>query len=162
MVIKKAINKIRIFFIKIKYKLYYGKLCKIKNNTVFRKRFEINISNSNSKISIGSGCFFNNDCSLNCRKNIIIGDNCIFGENVKIYDHNHQFNDKFKLIKKQSYSCKSVIIGDNCWIGSNVVILEGTSIGEGCIIGAGTILQGEIPKQTIVTSNRELKLKARK
>ena len=37
---------------------------------------------------IGNHVFFNNDCSINCKDEIIIGNNCILGENVRIYDQN--------------------------------------------------------------------------
>ena len=51
-----------------------------------------------------------------------------------------------------------VEIGDNCWICSNVTILKGTRIGKNCVIGAGTVLSGNIPDNSIVKSNRSLKV----
>lgn len=155
-ILKKIGIKLNIFIIKFKYHLFYGNSFIMKKNSVFRKRFEINIHDSECRIIIGSGCFFNNDCSLNCRKSIEIDNNCIFGENVKIYDHNHGFKEIDILIKKQEYTSKGIVIGDNCWIGSNVVILAGTTVGSGSIIGAGTVVYDEIPVNTIVTSNRTL------
>lgn len=101
---------------------------------------------SNAKIFVGKNCFFNNDCSIAANEMICIGDNNLFGENVKIYDHNHKF-DKDSLIKSQGYSNSSVTIGDNCWIGSNVVILKGTIIENNCVIGAGCIVSGIIPEK---------------
>ena len=41
-------------------------------------------------------------------------------------------------------------IGDNVWIGTNVTILPGTQIGEGVIIGAGSVLHGKIPAFAIM------------
>ena len=54
---------------------------------------------------------------------------------------------------------KPITIEDNCWIGANATILRGTHIGEGCVIGAGTVVKGEIPPHSIVTSNREMVIK---
>ena len=51
-----------------------------------------------------------------------------------------------------------VEIGDNCWICSNVTILKGTRIGKNCVIGAETVLSGNIPDNSIVKSNRSLKV----
>ena len=77
----------------------------------------------------------------------------MFGENVKIYDHNHRFNILNKTVKEQGYTKDSISIGNNCWIGSNVVILKGTKIGNNCVIGAGITLSGNIPDGTIVKQN---------
>jgi protein CpsH len=150
------------FLIKImEYKISYGNRFQIGNNLAFRKRFSVNIS-KNGNLKIGNDVFFNDDCSLNCKLDINVGDDCIFGQNVKIYDHNHSFSDYLKPIRKQGYSLKPVKIGDNCWIGSNVVILPGTIIGSNSIIGAGSVISGEIPEGVIVTSERELQFVRRR
>ena len=59
--------------------------------------------------------FFYNFCSINAREYIKIDDRTIFGENIKIYDHNHKFSKLGIDIKKQGYSSKKVIIGEHCW-----------------------------------------------
>lgn len=88
-------------------------------------------------------------------KLVVIGNDCIFGEGVKVYDHNHVFNLYSKPIYKSGFSCKPVEIEDNCWIGSNVVILPGTKVGKGSVIGAGTVLKGVVPPNTVVTQLRK-------
>lgn len=88
---------------------------------------------------------------------VSIGDNCIFGESVKIYDNNHTFNLD-KNIKDSGYHISNVEIGDDCWIGNNVVVLKGTIIGSHCVIGAGCVVSGNILDNSLVTSNRELKI----
>ena len=57
------------------------------------------------------------------------------------------------------YKIGSVVIEDNVWIGAGVIILRNTTIGKNCIIGAGTIVKGNIPNNTIVTTNREINIK---
>ncbi|WP_353322104.1 acyltransferase [Apilactobacillus apinorum] len=81
---------------------------------------------------------------------IEIGSNTIFGENVKIYDHNHRFNLKNKNISDQGFSNGTVKIGNNCWIGSNTTILKGSEIGDNVVIGAGMVIDSKIPSNTIV------------
>lgn len=68
---------------------------------------------------------------------------------MKIYDHNHRFNQHIE-IKQQGFSNGSVIIGQHCWMGSNVMILKNTVIGDNCVIGAGTVVSGTIPSNSIV------------
>ena len=139
----------------IVYKMIYGSRFKIGKGTTWRKNLSVMIDKGGS-VNIGKKCFFNNYCSLNANESITIGDNSIFGENVKIYDHNHRFSDRNTLVRDQGFSCEKVVIGNNCWIGSNVTILKGTTVGNGCVIGAGTVISGTIPDNTIVKMSREL------
>lgn len=95
---------------KIFYKIIYGKHIKFGKGITFRKGFSLVIEDG-AFVTIGDGCFFNNYCSINAKKRIDIGNNCLFGENVKIYDHNHIFKYKEELIKKQGFTHKPILIG---------------------------------------------------
>lgn len=113
----------------------------------FRRGVTLNINNG--ELIIGMNLFVNNYSSINCQKKISIGDNCLFGEGVKIYDHDHIFNSQ-SLIYKSGFKTKAVSIGDNVWIGSNSIILKGTNIGNNSVIGAGMVITGNIPENSIV------------
>ena len=78
----------------------------------------------------------------------------VFGENVKIYDHNHRFKDVNRSIKSQGYTIGGVTIGRHCWLGSNVVVLKGSVIGDNCVIGAGVVVNGCIPSGTIIRQRK--------
>lgn len=147
-VIKKMNYKLSAFLKIFWWKLEYGSRLVLKKHILLRKRININLSDDAS-VSIGEGTFFNNDCSINAHGKIIIGDDCLFGEGVKIYDHNLIFNTSEK-INKQSFNVGSVEIGDNCWICSNAVLLKGTKIGNNCVISAGCIINREIPANSLV------------
>lgn len=101
-------------------------------------------------LEIGSNVFFNNDCSINCLERIEIGDDCLFGEGVRIYDHDHRFRDCCTPIVDQGFISGSVSVGSGTWVGSNVVILRGSSVGKNCVIGAGCIIHGNIPDGSLV------------
>ena len=135
------------------YKLIYGKKLKIGRSVTWRNNFNVMIAET-GMVEIGDNCFFNNGCSINANELVRIGQGTLFGENVKIYDHNHRFRDSNKSIKQQGFSNGEVIIGNHCWIGSNVVVLKGSKIGDNCVIGAGCIVSG------VVESNSLLKKKA--
>lgn len=147
-----------MFLYKIKYhiqsillKLFYNMHSNIfiKNKVHRRKGFSI-IADKNASVRIGSGTFFNNYCSIVAKRKIVIGNNCLFGENVKIYDHNHTFNKKNLPLKEQGFKVHEIAIGDNCWIGSNVVILKGAVVGDNCVIGAGVVLDFPVKSNSIV------------
>lgn len=136
-------------------KLVYRNRFQIGKNVTWRKRFDVMID-KNGRIEIGDDCFFNNDCSLNSNGNIHIGNGSLFGENVKIYDHNHRFKDKNIMIKNQGFSVGDVYIGNHCWIGSNVIILKGAHIGDNCVIGASTVISSRVPDGVVVKQKNEL------
>lgn len=128
--------------------IFFGEGCRIKEFT--------SISSVGGKINLGKYVFFNRNCNIVSRSFITIGDMCAFGPNVCIYDHNHKFNKEG--IIEEEYKKGSIIIGNKCWIGANVTILANTKIGDGCIIGAGTVISGNIPAHSIVTQTRQLNI----
>lgn len=115
------------------------------------------VSHPDSKLTIGKGVFFNNYSSINCLDKITIGDNSIFGEGVRLYDHNHEYGfDPDFFVDKTEFKKRPISIGKNCWIGSNTIILKGVEIGDNCIIGAGCIIHKSIPDNTIVKNSQNL------
>ena len=149
MVFMKAIYHILAIFKHLFYKAIYGNSLTVGTKTTFRRNFSIMIGKGGFVI-IGDNCFFNNDCSINALNEIEIGSGSIFGENVKIYDHNHRFKNNSIPIQEQGYSIGKVQIGRNCWIGSNVTILKNSKIGNNCVIGAGCVISGTIEDGMIV------------
>lgn len=130
---------------------------KEKGQVIIKKRVTISsythLASVGGCLSVGENVFLNRGCIIVCREDITIKDNCIFGPNVCIYDHDHSFN--YNGIQDE-YKTAPVIIEEGCWIGAGTIILRGSHIGEGCIIGAGTVIKGRIPAHTVVMSNREL------
>ncbi|MCR5782070.1 MAG: acyltransferase [Clostridia bacterium] len=155
-VIEKSFRFIRIILILTYYKMKYGKRLQLGRGIHFRKGFTVNISKE-GKVKIGNGCFFNNYCSINCHKEITIGDKNIFGENVKIYDHNHVFNRE-DVDMRYSFNSRAIAIGDNNWIGSDSVILSHARIGSNNVIGAGIVIDQEITSDNLVrrTNDKEI------
>lgn len=129
--------------IKRKSKLIIGKGFRTRNNVSFR------IYNK-GKVIIGDNCFCNDGCSFNCQEKIEIGNNVIMGQNVMIFDQDHDYKNDIN-----NFVTKSVTIGNNVWIGANVIILKGSKIGNNVVIGAGTIIKGEIEDNKIVYSKKE-------
>lgn len=115
-------------------------------------------------ISIGlysyGGCF--------SKENILsgteIGRYCSFAKNVYIYTRNHPYmyksthpffyNIHFKILEKDFIPISKVIIGNDVWIGMNVIILPSVStVGDGAVIGAGSIVTKDVPPYAIVAGN---------
>ena len=108
------------------------------------------------ELNIGSGVVFSMNCIVVCWQKIKIGDNCLFGPNVCIYDHDHVFN--IGGVLPNEFKCSEIIIEDGCWIGAGTIILRGTHIGKNSVIGAGIVVKGDIPPSSLVLSSRETKI----
>ncbi len=106
-------------------------------------------------IFLDDSVFFNHDCSINSMSRIDIGAGTIFGESVKLYDHNHIIGDGF--VSKNSFDVSMIRIGKGCWIGSNVVILPGVTICDNVIIGSGAVISKSISKPGVYVMKNELR-----
>ncbi len=136
------------------YKILYRGCLQIGTHIRFMDRFRLTIAGG--YLSIGNNCFFNRDCSINARHSIRIGNHCLFGEGVKIYDHNHGFKSLDVPFAAQEFTVGEVVIGDGCWVGSNVIVLKGVHIGKQCVIGAGCVIPQDIPDYSIVRMESNL------
>lgn len=81
---------------------------------------------------------------------LIIGDDTLIGNYVSFHPENHNYSDSSKLIRLQGVNGKGIIVGKNCWIGAKVTILDGTRIGDGCIVAAGAVVTGVFPNNVII------------
>ena len=109
-------------------------------------------------IRIKGNVFFNNDVSINSMDEISIGRNCLFGENVKIYDHDHGI-EKFTPFANTEFVTKKIEIGNNVWIGSNVVILKGVTIGDGSVIAAGSVVTKDVLDESIYIEKKNINIR---
>lgn len=107
------------------------------------------------RLIIGNRVLLNRNSMIICHDRIEIGDHCAIGPNVAVYDHDHKFGIEGI---KTGFNTTPVVVEKNCWIGAGVIILRGTHIGEGSVIGAGCIVKGEIPAHSLVTSDRHLEI----
>lgn len=160
MIILKILFRINCLFKLIFFKVIYGNKICFGSGFNFRKGFSLIIHGKSASVNIGNNVFFNNYCTVAAMKNITIGNDTIFGENVKIYDHNHKYKDIHIPLKNQGYTSESIIIGENCWIGSNVVILKGVTIGNHSIIGAGNVIYKNVPENSVLLSIQEQSIRS--
>ena len=100
-------------------------------------------------IKIGKNVFINACCRFQDQGGIEIGDGSLIGHNTTIATLNHDFNPA----KRQNLTPSPVKIGKNVWIGSDCTILPGVIIGDGAIIGAGSVVTKSVPANTIAVGN---------
>ena len=100
-------------------------------------------------IKIGKNVFINACCRFQDQGGIEIGDGSLIGHNTTIATLNHDFNPA----KRQNLTPSPVKIGKNVWIGSDCTILPGVEIGDGAIIGAGSVVTKSVPANAIAVAN---------
>ena len=105
-------------------------------------------SHAKANLSIGGGTYFNRYCMISAHESVTIGENCMFGPGVKIFDNDHKFTKEEGV--STELKCKPILIGNHCWIASDAIILKGAQIGDNSVIGAGCIISGVVPKGSIV------------
>ncbi|MCH1931715.1 acyltransferase [Shewanella sp. A25] len=81
---------------------------------------------------------------------VVIGDDTIIGAYFSVHPENHNFDDLDKPIRSQGVNHQGITIGSNCWIGAKVTILDGSKVGNGCVIAAGAVVRGEFPDNCII------------
>ena len=127
----------------------------IGSNCYFRRNCSVIVSDG--KLTIGDNFFMNNFSSLNCMGQIDIGNDCLFGEGVKLYDHNYDYRKADgKPFNKKGHRKGFIKIGNNCWLGSNCVVLMNVTIGDNVIIGANTVVYKDVPAGTILVNKQDL------
>jgi serine acetyltransferase len=80
---------------------------------------------------------------------IDIGDDIQTGPNVYITDQNHVYEDPSEPIGRQWPVESAVRVGSGSWLGTGVIVLPGADIGEHVVIGAGSVVTGEIPDYSV-------------
>jgi len=99
-------------------------------------------------IEIGPGCVINSGCVLYTGHGIRLGANVLLAANCTLAPTDHEFADPERPIRSQGFrpSRGGIVIGDDVWIGANSVVLDGARIGRGSVIGAASLVRGELPE----------------
>ncbi|MEZ0117655.1 acyltransferase [Heyndrickxia coagulans] len=108
----------------------------------------------NAEIRIGDNVGISG-ATIYARKKITIGDNTLIGGNTKILDNDfHPVNSEIrKKTPNDNIGVRPIEIGENVFIGCNCLILKGSKIGKNTVIGAGSIVSGEIPANCVAAGN---------
>jgi len=96
-------------------------------------------------VSIGAGCLIGRGSGIVAHESIEIGDDVFTGHHVYITDANHGYEDPSVPIGRQFAAPRPVTIGAGSWLGHGTIVLPGARIGAHVVIGAGSVVTGEIP-----------------
>lgn len=106
-------------------------------------------------INIGSGVCMSG-CTLYSMDSITIGRNTDIGSGCKIIDndfHPLAYSDRHPIEKLEKVNKRPITIGEGCFIGANSIILKGSTLGKNVVVGAGSVVSGIYPDNVIIAGN---------
>lgn len=106
-------------------------------------------------ILIGAGTQINSGCVLYIGNGILIGENVSIAANCVLAPTSHNFDDAKILIQRQGFkkSKGGIRIGNDVWIGSLTSVLDGSTLGNGCVVGASSLVRGVLDEFCIYAGN---------
>lgn len=99
------------------------------------------------KINIDENVFIGIGAIMVCQSNIEIGENTLIAEYVVLRDQDHHISPK--PTQDSGYDTTPILISKNVWLGTKVSVLRGSNIGESVVIGAHSLVRGEIPSYSL-------------
>jgi len=115
-------------------------------------------------ITIGAGSYINSGTVIYSGNGVRIGRDVLIAANCTLAPTNHEYTSRSKRIIEQRFrpSKGGIIIEDDVWIGVNTVILDGAIIREGCVVGACSLVKGELEAYGIYAGNPLVRIGERK
>jgi carbonic anhydrase/acetyltransferase-like protein (isoleucine patch superfamily) len=104
-------------------------------------------------VVIGDRCLIGKGSGIVAHQLVEIGDDVFTGHHVYITDANHGYEDVTVPIGRQFAAPRPVRIGAGSWLGHGSVVLPGSVIGEHVVIGAGSIVTGELPSFSVAVGD---------
>ncbi len=112
------------------------------------------------KLHFGKNVQINDYVHFVAMENITIGDNVLMASHIFMSDNSHgsykgdENNSNPNTPPTQrDYLTSPISIGDNTWIGEGVIIMPGVKIGKGCVIGAHSIVNKDIPDYSVAVGS---------
>ena len=112
-------------------------------------------------IKIGKGVYIGTGTTLFGHMGLEIGDCCLFAQNITLTPYSHIFDNPDADIITQGGHCKKVTIGRDVYIGMGVDIMYTGDIGDGSVIGAGSVVVKGIPPYSVAVGNPAKVIKKR-
>lgn len=106
-------------------------------------------------LRIGADSYINAGCVLYTGNGIDIGSHVLVAANCCFAPVNHAFRDRDRLIVEQRFqpSRGGILVEDDVWIGAGCVLLDGAVLRRGCVVGALSLVRGELPAYSISRGN---------
>jgi len=141
----------------VRYPFYVRKQGKLSIGVGFSANagLVLDVFGKDSQLIIGDNVMANYRFHIGSAKYVKIGSNTLFGSDCTVMDHSHggykgEFHSDPSIapVKRELVS-SPIIIGNNCWFGDRVFIMPGVTIGDGVVVGAGSIITKDLPANSL-------------
>ncbi len=123
---------------------------RLADDVSFDRGVDINVTHvGNCQIEIGEYTHLGPYTCIAGPGPIKIGRHCMIASHSSMYSNNHIFSDPDQTIMTQGLETKGIVIEDDCWLGTGVRVMDGVTIGKGCVIGAGAVVTKDIPPYSV-------------
>jgi maltose O-acetyltransferase len=102
-------------------------------------------------ISLGERFYANFGCIILDCSHVTFGDDVMLAPNVQVYAAHHPLDAELRVSGAELAS--PIHVGSRVWIGGGTILLPGISIGDDCVIGAGSVVTKDIPPRTLAVGN---------
>ena len=141
-------NELRPKNMQARTELLHRLLGEVKGNILIEQPF---VCDYGYNISVGKNFYSNHNLViLDCAK-VSFGDNVFIAPNCGFYTAGHP-REASERNKGLEYA-RPITVGDNVWFGANVSVLPGVTIGDNCVIGAGSVVNKDIPANSLAVGN---------
>jgi len=141
-------NKIKPSAYKQKMKMIKSILGKTAENCIIEQPF---MCDYGYNIEVGKNFYANHNLIILDANKVKFGDNVFIAPNCGFYTAGHPLDAETR--NKGIEYAKPIEIGNNVWIGGNVVVLPGVKIGDNTVIGAGSVVNKDIPANVVAVGN---------
>jgi len=100
-------------------------------------------------IEIGRRVYIGTGCCLHGHQGLEIDDHTLFAQNITITPYSHKFDDVARTIIEQGGHTRRIVIGRDCYLGMGVCVLWSADIGDGSVIGSGSVVVKPIPPYSV-------------
>lgn len=106
-------------------------------------------------VTIGQHCYINSGTVIYTGNGLTLGNGVLVAANCTFAPANHAVASAAIPISQQGFqpSRGGIVVEDDVWIGANCVILDGAVLRRGAVVGAGSVIRGEVPSYTICAGN---------
>lgn len=81
---------------------------------------------------------------------ITIGNDVLIGEYSSFHSQNHNYSDSSTLIREQGVTSQGIVLENDIWVGAKVTFLDGSHIGNHCVVAAGSLVSGKFPDNVMI------------
>ena len=100
-------------------------------------------------LTLGERAGVSEACYIGAKGRVVVGPDTIIGPGCRLIAENHVFASPDETVRSQGVSRLGIAVGRDCWLGADVTVLDGVTIEDGCVVGAGSVVTRSIPALSV-------------